>query len=69
MSSWYFEDNKYNDQSKRPYAYLTAEVYKYNGYIKGIIGVYRSNPTYFGDTAYSMNFIGGVVPCRPYIYD
>ncbi len=70
LSSWHFEDNKYNDQSKRPYAYLTAEVYKnYNGIIQGIRGVYRSSSTYFSDTAYSMNFIGGVVPCRPYIYD
>ena len=69
LYNWNFQDDKYNDQSRRPYAYLTAEVYKnYNGYIEGITGVYRSSSTYFSNTHYPMNFIGGVVPTRPYIY-
>ncbi len=70
LSSWNFKDDEYNNQSKRQYAYLTAEKHiAYNSsYIDGIKGVYRLSQTYFSDTVYSMNFIGGVVPTRPYIY-
>ena len=69
LNNWHFKDDQYNNQEKRQYAYLTAEIHKsYNGYIDGITGVYRSSQNYFSDTVYSMNFIGGVVPTRPYIY-
>ena len=68
LHNWNFQDDKYNAQSRRPYAYLTAETHgNHHGYIEGLSGLYRSRST-TDRTWYPMNFIGGVVPTRPYIY-